>query len=151
MDYRRWLGWIMGKAAGSYPERVADQVGLKLERMAQNPKGLQLRELVGRLRPRIEAAQAAGYSLEDIVGVFQAEQVSMTVSTLKSYLREAKATAQAEITVNDPEPATIDVPEKSATKPEAGAKKKATSTKPKPDLSNTNEAGFQVMRSDDEL
>jgi hypothetical protein len=151
MMKRRWLSWIMGKAAGSYPERVADQVGVKLERMAQNPKGLQLRELVLRLRPRIEAAQAAGYSLEDIVGVFQSEQVSMTASTLKTYLREAKRDGAVGQGEGDRDLGTIAQAEKPSTKVEVGREKKTTQTKPKPDLTNTNEAGFQVMRADDDL
>jgi len=81
----------MGKPATTYPEKVATGLEDKLDHLAQNPKGLQLKEMVARLRPKIEAVQQAGYSIEDIVHVFNEMGVVITVNTLKQYLREVKA------------------------------------------------------------
>ena len=66
----------MGKPPKTYPESVADQLGSKLDYLAQNPKGLQVKELVSRMKSRIEAAQASGYTLDDIANVFKAEGFS---------------------------------------------------------------------------
>ncbi|MEP0874051.1 hypothetical protein NDA01_30580 [Trichocoleus desertorum AS-A10] len=82
---------IMGKPPKIYPESTANQLSSKLEHLAQNPKGLQVKELVFRLRLKIEAAQESGYTLEDIANVFKAEGVDLTLNTLKRYLQESRA------------------------------------------------------------
>jgi hypothetical protein len=135
----------MAKAAVCYPERLADLLGTKLERMAQNPKGILLKDLVTLLWPKIEAAIAAGYSLDEIVALFQAEKVAITASTLKTYLRDAKAMVRAGQGMNrELEPVVA------ASNPGKNAAKKKTDLGVSP-LVNTNADGFQAMRSDDDL
>ncbi|NJL19750.1 MAG: hypothetical protein HC895_01330 [Leptolyngbyaceae cyanobacterium SM1_3_5] len=143
-----------------------------MKRLSENPKGIQVKDLVFRRRSDIEAAQAAGYSLEDVVKEFEAVGVSLTLNTLKQYLREVRA-------IPDPPPDAESAPPKRAT---ASTRKNQTTPSPsspepppiansepsasaiasedeaqnddrtsKPRLTNTNEAGFQEMLSNDEL
>ncbi|MBE9030465.1 hypothetical protein IQ266_12060 [filamentous cyanobacterium LEGE 11480] len=152
---RRWLSWVMGKSSVSYPERVADQLGLKLERLAQHPKGLQLKQMVFQLRPKIEAAQAAGYSLDDVVALFRADDVAISVSTLKTYLREARAAVRAgaiaDAGAGRSGAAIVEPNHAKSGKVRSGTKKQTAPQTAPPDLTNTNAAGFQEMRSDDDL
>lgn len=147
----------MGKPAATYPEKVADQIGSKLDHLAQNPKGLQVKELVARLQPKIEAAQESGYTLEDIVGVFKAEGVSITLNTLKQYLREIRAFAPDSDTSKLPASSSRAKKAKAETSPKALPQPNTETAKPdttsedKPKATNTDERGFQRMRSDDEL
>jgi len=138
----------MGKPPKIYPEKVADQLGSKLEHLAQNPKGLQVKDLVFRLRPKIESAQQAGYTLEDIVQAFKEEGVDLTLNTLKRYLQESRslspASSSPQLPPSEPKPAKPKVERQQKPKREEASSEK-------PQLTNTNEDGFQEMRSDDEL
>ncbi len=155
----------MGKPPKIYPESTANQLSSKLEHLAQNPKGLQVKELVFRLRPKIEAAQESGYTLEDIVNVFKAEGVDLTLNTLKRYLQESRAFNPQHdlptIPALDSKPAkakkinSLPVPSSQRSlKPTQLPKDKVQPlVEPgiQPSLTNTNEHGFQEMRSDDDL
>ncbi len=154
----------MGKPPKIYPESTANQLSSKLEHLAQNPKGLQVKELVFRLRPKIEAAQESGYTLEDIVNVFKAEGVDLTLNTLKRYLQESRAlNPQADlptIPALDSKPTKVkqtdSLPTSSSRSPKSGL---PVEEQPRPHieremrplLTNTNEHGFQEMRADDDL
>ena len=154
----------MGKPPKTYPESVADQLGSKLDHLAQNPKGLQVRELVSRMKSRIEAAQASGYTLDDIANVFKAEGVDLTLNTLKQYLRESRALnsdpAPSKLSGSDskptklkklaPSPSTPSQP-LPTTQPQLGKPPSNVESEDKTQLTNTNEDGFQEMRSDDDL
>ena len=154
----------MGKPPKIYPESTANQLGSKLEHLAQNPKGLQVQELVFRLRPKIEAAQESGYTLEDIVNVFKAEDVDLTLNTLKRYLQESRVSSpQADLPIiptlaSKPAKAkktnSLPVPS-SPRSPKSGLsleeQPRYVEREMQPSLTNTNEHGFQEMRSDDDL
>jgi len=148
---------FMGKPPKTYPESIAEQLGSKLDHLAQNPKGLQVKELVNRMKPKIEAAQAAGYTLEDIVKVFEAEGVSLTLNTLKQYLRESRSLS------SHPTPPQLSAStSKSPKRTKNNPRSKSSSTPPSShpeetpiaedvEISGTNKEGFQRMRSNDEL
>jgi hypothetical protein len=162
----------MGKPPKLYSENVAKDIGSKLDHLAQNPKGLQVKELVFQLRSKIEAAQASGHTLEDIVGVFKAQGVDLTLNTLKQYLRESRSLSpdsgqhslpgtaskpaskpskskSSETTVSPkPQPEPEPEPEPDQSKP---GKPSKAETESKSQLTNTNEDGFQEMRSNDDL
>lgn len=148
---------IMGKPPKTYPESIADQLGSKLDHLAQNPKGLQVKELVFRMKSKIEAAQASGYTLDDIVKVFEAEGVALTLNTLKQYLRESRSLPPSSTPSQLPELAS-----KPPKQPKTDARTKSNSMPAQPQseetpiaedvkISGTNEEGFQRMRSNDEL
>lgn len=147
----------MGKPPKTYPESIADQLGSKLDHLAQNPKGLQVRELVHRLKPKIEAAQASGYTLEDIVRIFEAEGVSLTLNTLKQYLRESRS-----LLANPTPPQLPDSTSKPLKQiknnPQSKSRSTPSSSQPEKipiaedvEISGTDEEGFQRMRPNDEL
>jgi len=149
---------LMGKPPKTYPESIADQLGSKLDHLAQNPKGLQVKELVNRLKPKIEAAQASGYTLEDVVKVFEAEGVSLTLNTLKQYLRESRSLSSSPT----PPPQLPDSTSKPPKQTKNNSRSKSSSTpslsqsEETPiaedvEISGTNEEGFQRMRSNDDL
>ncbi|MBD2121026.1 hypothetical protein [Trichocoleus sp. FACHB-262] len=163
-----WTGLtevIMGKPPKIYPESTANQLSSKLEHLVQNPKGLQVKELVFRLRPKIEAAQESGYTLEDIVNVFKAEGVDLTLNTLKRYLQESRALNPQHdlptIPALDSKPTKVkktnSLPVLSSPRSQQSGLPLQEQTRPhleremQPLLTNTNEQGFQEMRSDDDL
>lgn len=144
--WRMFSEGIMGKPAKIYSEKIADQLGAKLDHLAQNPKGLQVRDIVFRLRPKIEAAQAAGHSLEDIAEAFKTEGIAVTLNTLKRYLQESRAQLNTNGKVQDS-------PEITDLKPSKVGKTKSKETKVKAetqDLSSTDH-NFQKVFSDDDL
>ena len=156
---------MMGKPPKIYPESTANQLGSKLEHLAQNPKGLQVKELVFRLRPKIEAAQESGYTLEDIVNVFKVEGVDLTLNTLKRYLQESRAlNPQADLPLTPSLNTQSTKVKKTNSLPVSASPRSPKSGLPlaeqprphleremQPSLTNTNEHGFQEMRSDDDL
>lgn len=148
----------MGKPPKLYSENVAKEIGSELDHLAQNPKGLQVKELVFQMQSKIEAAQASGHTLEDIVNVFKGKGVELTLNTLKQYLRESRALnpnpETPKLPSSDHKPTTAkskktDKPPSSASqqpaKPDPSSK---TQEEGKPSLTNTNVDGFQEMRDD---
>jgi|GEM_PF-3723009 len=73
-----------------YPEKTAQTVEQQLEQLAAAPKGHTLRTLIERLRPKIKAAHAAGYTYEELVCTLESSGITITANTLKQYLREPK-------------------------------------------------------------
>lgn len=149
----------MGKPPKLYSESTANEIASKLDYLAQNPKGLQVKELVSQLRPKVEAAQASGHSLEDIVGVFKAKGVDLTLNTLKQYLRESRSLPPGSEQSSSPDDSKSSKPKrlkgKPSPEPEPQSIKADKPSKPegesKPQPTNTNEEGFQEMRSNDDL
>lgn len=161
----------MGKPPKIYPESVADELISNLDQLAQNPKGVQVKDLVLRARSKIEAAQAAGYSLEDIVKEFEKVGVSLTLNTLKQYLREVRALPDLTPAVEAPPPKRVtasskqsESPPPSTPQPPLAAKSESSARAiaaegeskdddrtAKPRLTNTNEEGFQEMLNNDDL
>ncbi|GEM_PF-1340514 len=80
----------MGKPPKLHTEITANKIGSKLDRLAVTPKGVQTKILVAQMQPKIEAAQASGHSLEDILNIFKSEGVDLTLNTLKQYLRASR-------------------------------------------------------------
>lgn len=154
----------MGKPPKLYSEGVAKEIGSELDHLAQNPKGLQTKELVFQMLSRIEAAQASGHTLEDILNVFKGKGVDLTLNTLKQYLRESRALTPSS---DPPKPPSSDQkPPKSKKSSSSTADSLEQSPKPtqpevnppleikeegKLQLTNTNADGFQEMRDDDDL
>lgn len=82
---------LMGKPAKLHTEITANKIGSKLDHLAVTPKGVQTKVLVAQMQPKIEAAQAAGHSLEDILNAFKSEGVDLTLNTFKQYLRASRS------------------------------------------------------------
>ena len=55
------------------------------------PKALPLRELIQSIKPEIEAARKANYSLEDIASALKSIEIEVTANALRRYLRKPKA------------------------------------------------------------
>jgi|GEM_PF-1648068 len=81
---------MSAKSQSLYAEATAQTLEQQLDQLAAKPKGLALRTLIERLRPKIKAAQIAGYTYEEIVSTLAAGEVKITVNTLKQYLREPR-------------------------------------------------------------
>lgn len=159
----------MGKPAKTYPEGIADHLGSKLDDLAQKPKGIKTEELVVRVRAKIEAAQASGYTLDDVVGVFKSEGVEITLNTLKKYLQESKAlSSKPEMSQPDSAsqsseqkktaPTSQPLEQEPGSVPSEVPKPKEESVPSEPpekdtgtQLTNTDENGFQKMLPDNEL
>jgi len=81
---------MSAKPQSLYAEATAQTLEQQLDQLSAMPKGHTLRALIERLRPRIKAAQAAGYTYEEVVSTLEAGGVHITVNTLKQYLREPR-------------------------------------------------------------
>lgn len=152
----------MGKPPKLYAESVAKEIGSELDHLAQNPKGLQVKELVFQMQAKIEAAQASGHTLDDIVSVFKAKGVELTLNTLKQYLRESRVlnpsletpklpASDRKLTATKPkktDPPQFPPSQQPSAKSDPPPK---AEEKDKPPFTNTNEDGFQEMRNDDDL
>jgi hypothetical protein len=82
---------LMGKPPKLHTEITANKIGFKLDRLAVTPKCVQTKILVAQMQPKIEAAQAAGHSLEEILNAFKSEGVDLTLNTFKQYLRASRS------------------------------------------------------------
>ncbi len=89
-----------------YTEATATTLEQKLDKLAAMPKGLALRTLIERLKPKIRAAQDAGHTYEDIAKTLGESGVQITVNTLKQYLREPRQ--EADSCKATPRPTTTD-------------------------------------------
>ena len=84
---------MSAKPQNLYSEKTVQSLEQQLEQLAAKPKGMALRRLIERLKPRIRAAQAAGHSYEDIVQTLSESGVPIRINTLKQYLREPNPVA----------------------------------------------------------
>lgn len=150
----------MPKAPPVYSNEQSTQLGEKLKRMAAHPKGLLLRDLVQAHKTKIQAALNAGYSYDDIIAAFGDLGIPIKPNTLKQYLRDTNASSpkhKSKKPSSEPissAPAAIDkdpqadVGSADATQP-SSSPDTISPTESRP--ANTDERGFQRMRSDDEL
>ena len=85
---------MSAKPQSLFTEATAQTLEQQLDQLAALPKGHTLRALIERLRPRIKAAQAAGYTYEEMVSTLEAGGVHITSNTLKQYLREPRTAVE---------------------------------------------------------
>ncbi len=164
----------MAKSGVIYSRTVTDKIASKLEHLAQTPKGDTLKQMIFQLRPRIEAAQAMGHTLEEIVMLFEEDGVELTLNTLKRYLQESRAGDKVPSSTADSPEAKTDrgrgsrdkavkqsksgnsvnggvtstpVPIASVVQPALVEEEKQAPTS----LTNTDASGFQTMVADEEL
>jgi len=78
----------MGRPATRVSEQQIEAALALLEAMAKKPKTISVKELVAKVLPKIQAAQAAGYSLENIAEALTKAGIKISASTLKVYLKE---------------------------------------------------------------
>ena len=81
----------MGRPSTTVPKKKISTLGQKLEEMAKNPQKVSLRDLVYELLPKIKEVQNAGYTLEEIAKAFSDEEVVISASSLKLYLKESQS------------------------------------------------------------
>ncbi len=81
----------MGRPSTTVPKKKIGTLGQKLEEMAKNPQKVSLRDLVYELLPKIKEVQDAGYTLEEIAKAFSDEDVTISISSLKLYLKESQS------------------------------------------------------------
>lgn len=81
----------MGRPSTTVPKKKIDTLGQKLEEMAKNPQKVSLRDLVYELLPKIKEVQDAGYTLEEIAKAFSDEEVTISASSLKLYLKQSQS------------------------------------------------------------
>lgn len=87
------LNWLkrMGRPSTTVPKKKIVTLGQRLEEMARNPQKVSLRDLVYELLPKIKEVQNAGYTLEEIAKAFSDEEVAISASSLKLYLKESQS------------------------------------------------------------
>lgn len=150
----------MAKAPLVYSPEQSTQLGAKLSQMAANPKGLQLRDLVQEHKAKIQAALDAGYSYDDIIAAFSDLGITIKPNTLKQYLRDNKGARPKR---QPPKPAAKTISTVASAAANGSPTAVVSAAAPQPSspadallspagrAANTDERGFQRMRSDDEL
>ena len=155
----------MPKAAPVYSTEKSAQLGELLRKMAANPKGLLLRDLVKEHKSNIQSALDAGYTYDDIITAFKKLEITIRPTTLKQYLRDPKdgktATKAKQAQPKQwppPEPIAdtqaLEVGRDIDSNPAASNAAADTDNppqQPSAPLPSTDRRGFQRMRSDDEL
>ena len=68
-------------------DEAIDEIAAHLETQPKKQKGATTREAVGRLRPHILRLRADGYAWDEILAMLQQKGVSLTLSTLRDYLK----------------------------------------------------------------
>jgi hypothetical protein len=84
----------MVKRAKVYSEATVKKLATVLDRLINEPKGMQIKEVISHLKPKIEIALEAGYSLSEICKFLKEEQIFITPATLKECLKENQETAE---------------------------------------------------------
>lgn len=85
----------------SFDQETRQKIESTLDNLPEKPKSerpLTTQQLVAELRPKIKAAQAKGYTLEEIVDLFKKSGAQISLSSVKSALRattRSKAKAPA--------------------------------------------------------
>jgi hypothetical protein len=64
-----------------------DEIAAHLQTQPKKEKGATTREAVGRLRPHILKLRADGYAWDEILAMLQHKGVSLTLNTLRDYLK----------------------------------------------------------------
>jgi len=68
-------------------DEAIDEIAAHLETQPKKEKGATTREAVGRLRPHILRLRADGYAWDEILAMLQQKGVSLTLNTLRDYLK----------------------------------------------------------------
>jgi len=68
-------------------DEAIDEIAAHLETQPKKEKGATTREAVGRLRPHILRLRADGYSWDEILAMLRHKGVSLTLNTLRDYLK----------------------------------------------------------------
>ena len=68
-------------------DEAIDEIAAHLETQPKKEKGATTREAVGRLRPHILRLRADGYAWDEIVAMLRHKGVSLTLNTLRDYLK----------------------------------------------------------------
>jgi hypothetical protein len=68
-------------------DEAIDEIAAHLETQPKKEKGATTREAVGRLRPHILRLRADGYAWDEILAMLQHKGVSLTLNTLRDYLK----------------------------------------------------------------
>ena len=152
----------MPKTAPVYSTEKSAQLGEILKKMAANPKGLLLRDVVQANKSKIQSALEAGYSYDDIITAFKHLEITIRPTTLKQYLRDPNASrsdgrSKRSKPKPSPEPPTTveisTVEDQQSVDPSPAAQpvndKPADLTNSPPTM--TRSRRFQPMRSLDEL
>lgn len=74
----------------TFTQEVRQKIEATLDNLPEKPKSerpLTTKELVAELRTKIRAAQAKGYTLEEIVEIFKREGAQISLSSVKSALK----------------------------------------------------------------
>jgi len=64
-----------------------DEIAAHLETQPKKEKGATTREAVGRMRPHILRLRSDGYAWDEILAMLQHKGVSLTLNTLRDYLK----------------------------------------------------------------
>jgi hypothetical protein len=68
-------------------DEAIDEIAAHLETQPKKEKGATTREAVGRLRPHILKLRSDGYTWDEIVAMLREKGVSLTLNTLRDYLK----------------------------------------------------------------
>ena len=68
-------------------DEAIDEIAAHLQTQPKKEKGATTREAVGRLRPHILRLRADGYAWDEILAMLQHKGVSLTLNTLRDYLK----------------------------------------------------------------
>ena len=68
-------------------DEAIDEIAAHLETQPKKQKSATTREAVGRLRPHILRLRADGYAWDEILAMLQHKGVSLTLNTLRDYLK----------------------------------------------------------------
>jgi len=68
-------------------DEAIDEIATHLETQPKKEKSATTREAVGRLRPHILRLRADGYAWDEILAMLQHKGVSLTLNTLRDYLK----------------------------------------------------------------
>lgn len=74
----------------AFDQETRQKIESTLDNLPEKPKSerpLTTQQLVAELRPKIKAAQAKGYTLEEIVDLFKQSGAQISLSSVKSALR----------------------------------------------------------------
>ncbi len=68
-------------------DEAIDEIAAHLQTQPKKEKGATTREAVGRLRPHILRLRSDGYAWDEILAMLQHKGVSLTLNTLRDYLK----------------------------------------------------------------
>lgn len=90
----------MGRTQIVYDPKIAQDINSKLMKLAQNPRGFSVKQIVTEVSDAIVDALEAGHNWEDILSIFSEFGVEIKKTTVQRYLRQLKSKS----TEKDPPP-----------------------------------------------